>query len=88
MELVDIIAIRDRSAGFKSGKQSPWSTDFPAMARKTVVRSLANHLPWQVQKAAELEGRHDRGEATWATKANGDDAITIDGQATEDTAAA
>ena len=56
LDLPDIIARRDKSAGwkaFKAGKikNTPWSTDFPPMARKSAVRARANHLPWQVQKA-------------------------------------
>lgn len=81
LELSDIIARRDRSAAWKFKKEkSPWGTDFPAMARKSAVRARANHLPWQVQKAEELEGRNERGENTWATKME-DGTINIDGEA-------
>ncbi len=80
LELPDIIARRDRSSGYKaSPNTSPWTNDFPAMARKSAIRALANHLPWQVQKAEELEGRQDRGENTWAEKMP-DGAVNIEGE--------
>ncbi len=81
LELPDIIARRDRSSGYRaSPNDSPWTNDFPAMARKSAIRALANHLPWQVQKAEELDGRHDRGENTWAEKMP-DGAVNIEGEA-------
>ena len=87
MEMEDIIAIRDRSSGYKAakkwGKATPWETDFAQMARKTPVRQLANHLPWQVQKAVELETRHDSGQATWAEKPEDQDTIIIEGEIIE-----
>jgi recombination protein RecT len=80
LELPDIIARRDKSAAFKTqGDGSAWTTDFAAMARKSAVRARANHLPWQVQKAEELEGRHERGEITNAVKMP-DGSINIDGE--------
>jgi len=79
LELPDIIARRDKSAAWKYKKEkSPWGTDFAAMARKSAVRARANHLPWQVQKAEELEGRHERGEITNAVKME-DGTINIEG---------
>lgn len=79
LELPDIIARRDRSASFKfKPSESPWSTDFPAMARKSAIRALANQLPWQVQKAVELEARAEDGEVVYATKA-ADGGVVIDG---------
>ena len=83
MDLVDIVRIRDNSSGykaFKAGKikDTPWNSDFAAMVRKTPIRSLANHLPWQIQKAVELETRHERdGVETFAVP-NDDGTITID----------
>ncbi len=79
LDLPDIIARRDISAAWRAKREkSLWGTDFPAMARKSAVRARANHLPWQVQKAEELEGRADRGENTWAEKMP-DGSINIDG---------
>jgi recombination protein RecT len=79
MNMVDIERIRDNSSGYKAakkfGRSTPWETDFAAMCRKTPIRSLANHLPWQVQKAVELETIHERGFSTWA---NRDDAGQVD----------
>ncbi len=88
LDLPDIIDRRDRSPGwraFQAGKikSTPWSTDFGPMARKSAVKARANHLPWQVQKAVELEGRTDRGENTWAEKMP-DGSINIDGLAVDE----
>lgn len=82
MDMVDILKIRDRSSGykaFKAGKirSTPWESDFAPMVRKTPVRSLCNHLPQQVQKAIELEMKHDEGAVSFAVK-NDDGTITID----------
>lgn len=86
MELEDVLAIRDRSSGYKYakkyGKLTPWETDFAQMARKTPIRQLANHLPWQVQKAIELETKHDMGKNTWADKDEGG-SIIIEGEVLE-----
>lgn len=46
----DIEARKSRSAAAKS-KSSPWTTDFDAMARKTVVRMMAPYLPLSVEMA-------------------------------------
>ena len=83
LDLPDIIARRDVSAAWKSkGMKSLWGTNFPSMARKSAVKARANHLPWRVQRAVELEGRTDRGENTWATKDG--DGITIEGEVVKD----
>ncbi len=83
LDLPDIIARRDISAAWKSkGMASLWGTDFPAMARKSAVKARANHLPWRVQRAVELEGRADRGENTWAEKMP-DGSINIEGEAVD-----
>ena len=84
LSLEDIIARRDKSSGWKAFqnnriKETPWASDFAAMARKSAVRARANHLPWQVQKAEELEGRHDRGEYTHAEKM-ADGSVNIEGE--------
>ncbi len=88
LDLPDIINRRDRSSGWKAFnagkiKSTPWATDFAAMSRKSAVRARANHLPWQVQKADELEGRADRGENTWAEKMP-DGSINIEGQTVDE----
>ena len=80
LDLPDIIARRDVSAAWKYKKEkSLWGTNFPAMSRKSAVKARANHLPWRVQRAVELEGRADRGENTWAEKMP-DGEINIDGE--------
>lgn len=45
MKRDDIIKIRDRSQGFKSGKNSPWLTDELEMWRKTVVKRASKYWP-------------------------------------------
>ena len=52
------------------------------MARKTPIRQLANHLPWQVQKAIELETKHEAGATTWADK-DDEGAVVIEGEILE-----
>jgi len=64
LSLEQIIEIRNKSAGYKyaasKGGDSPWITDFPAMARKSPIRSLAMHLPLEVQKMATLDLEQER----------------------------
>jgi len=45
MSIDDVLAIRDRSAGVKSGNGSPWGTDPAEMTRKTLIRRLFKRLP-------------------------------------------
>ena len=56
MSREDIEAHRKRFATSNAG---PWSTDFDAMAKKTVIRKLCNELP----KARELQNLHAALEA-------------------------
>lgn len=81
MDLPDLIRVRDGSKGFqyakKYNKASVWISDFRGMARKTPIRAICNHLPWQVQRAVEVEDRFDDGGLSWATKAD-DGAITVE----------
>ena len=41
----DIVAVANRSESVKSGKASPWKTDFAEMCRKTVVKRHYKYLP-------------------------------------------
>lgn len=45
MTLDELTGIRDRSESFKSGKNSPWKSDFAEMCRKTVVKRAAKYWP-------------------------------------------
>lgn len=40
-----INAIMERSQGYKSGKASPWRTDWSEMARKTIVKRASKYWP-------------------------------------------
>lgn len=62
-----VLEIRNKSEAYKafmSGKikSTPWDSDFEPMAVKTAIRALAPQLPLNVQKAAAIEGAHERGE--------------------------
>lgn len=48
----------------RKGDESPWVTDYPAMARKTATHQLTKTLPkdYAGQRAQELESEYDRGE--------------------------
>lgn len=45
MSVSEINAIMERSQGFKSGKKSPWRTDWEEMARKTIVKRGSKYWP-------------------------------------------
>lgn len=45
MSSSEINAIMERSQGFKSGKKSPWRTDWEEMARKTIVKRASKYWP-------------------------------------------
>lgn len=52
MSRAEIDAIRNRSKAKDSG---PWATDYPEMARKTVVRRLVKYLPMSIELSTALE---------------------------------
>lgn len=45
MNVSEINSIMERSQGFKSGKSSPWRTDWSEMARKTIVKRASKYWP-------------------------------------------
>ena len=45
MSVDEINAIMQRSQSFKSGKSSPWKTDWSEMARKTIVKRGSKYWP-------------------------------------------
>jgi recombination protein RecT len=51
MSVEAVIAIRNRSSAWKSGKTCPWHTDFDEMAKKTCVKQAYKYWP----KNARLE---------------------------------
>lgn len=58
-----IDARMQRSDSFKGGRNSPWKTDYEAMARKTAVRALFKWIPKSPEIAAadHLEDSQERG---------------------------
>lgn len=59
-----IEARMQRSDSFKGGRNSPWKSDFEAMARKTAVRALFKWIPKspEIAEAESLEDTSERGE--------------------------
>lgn len=45
MTVEELLAIRDRSTSYKSGKNSPWTTDESEMIKKTVIKRAAKSWP-------------------------------------------
>jgi len=83
--------IRDSSQGYqaymsKKIKSNPWASNYEQMAVKTAIRALASQLPLNVQKAAAIEGGHERGEIIYLNE-QGDiegEAQVADSGATEE----
>lgn len=84
MSLDEILAVRDRSAGYKAAPdRSPWTTDFDPMARKCPVRMLAKDIPnISLQAAVALDTHHDLGHETYIRQ---DSAVIVDGEVVPDT---
>lgn len=66
METREIMDVRDKSAGYKSGKaDNPWRTHPTAMVLKTAIRHGAKLIPHETARdlslATALEGAHDAG---------------------------
>ncbi len=51
MTIAEVSKIRNRS---KAKDNGPWVTDFEQMARKTLIRRMANYLPMSIELAAAL----------------------------------
>ena len=75
LNLKQILASRDSSAG-ANRSDSPWKTDFVAMAMKTAIRQLFKFLPSsiEIQKAAGLDEQAERGIS------QGNDAFFVDSE--------
>jgi recombination protein RecT len=72
MSLAQVIAVRDNSQGYQAAARyakenqlpdSPWSSHFEEMGRKTVVRRLFKYLPVsiEIQRAVGLDEQADAG---------------------------
>jgi len=63
LRMDEVEARRARSASAKSGRSSPWDTDFEAMVRKTAIRALAPTLPQspEMKRAAAADDLRDLG---------------------------
>jgi len=61
MSRAQIDAVKRRS---RSGNSGPWMTDYPEMARKTVVKRLFKYLPVSIEiaEATEADSRADFGD--------------------------
>jgi recombination protein RecT len=68
MEIPEIDARKQRSSAVRSGRKTPWDTDYDAMARKTVIRAM---VP-QVALAPELQTALKADEAVIERSAHGD----------------
>ncbi|QEE24489.1 recombination protein RecT [Rhodanobacter glycinis] len=85
MGRAEIEAIRDKSQGYSTAKRyakdgvinSPWSTHFEEMAKKTVIRRLFKYLPVsiEIQQAVGLDEQAEAGLTQ-------DNPLTIDGDYT------
>lgn len=90
LDLQEIHAIRDRAPGVKSGRSTPWNTDFPAMARKTAIRKLATLLPWKAENldlmkhAVTMEERHEVEDAITSADKAEDGSVVIDAEVITD----
>jgi recombination protein RecT len=56
MSVEQVNEIRDRSDAWKSGRSSPWKTDWNEMARKTVLKRLCKRLDLSSEAAQALAG--------------------------------
>jgi recombination protein RecT len=58
MSIADVLKVRDASRGYQAAKrakkETPWETDFPAMAAKTAIRRLCKFLPKSPELATAL----------------------------------
>lgn len=82
MNMADIEEHRQRS---RAKDEGPWKTDFPAMARKTVIKVLCNLLPQSqddvLARAIEYDTRQDMGEGV----ADLFDVIEVEGEEVKET---
>jgi recombination protein RecT len=81
----EIIAIRNASSGYKAmGGNSPWATNFDAMARKTAIRRLGHRMPLvtdtRLADAFRIDAAVEQGRSAYI---NTDDRDVIEGEIVE-----
>lgn len=64
INIARILEVKGRSEAVRSGKGSPWDTDFNEMARKTIINAAFNQLPKteisdSVLRIMEIESQYD-----------------------------
>lgn len=77
----DIDAIAMRSEGVKSGKQSPWHSDYSEMARKTVVKRHYKYLPKSdraIMAATAIDLDHENNGIDFEAEKNNHQPVNID----------
>lgn len=74
MRVSEVNKIRDNSSGYKAAKlypkkkdgkefiDSPWTTNYEEMGKKTIIRRIAKFLPMDVQKAALYDQLQEEGK--------------------------
>jgi recombination protein RecT len=91
MSLGEVERIRDNSQGYQASQKfkfpSPWTSHFPEMAKKTVLRRLCKMLPGSIelQRAVMMDEHADAGVGQNLIEALDVDGIVVPGEGEADT---